>query len=280
MLIEKKPGRRLYHIWDDLSLEHKKIVMERVANVLVELSRLKFNVIGNMMKGDAIGPPFYQVPIDEYREETAMSNKPFSPTLEYLQFFLELRSYGSGVFARVGDILKSHLSSVAASALLSPPFRLMHGGFDAQNFLFEVGTQGDDGYSSKFDPPRFSGIIDWEYEVTGPAYYLYEYPIFIQDDDHNKSAYADNAILRRHFLSKLIHSFPKGSKEREEVRMCMKKSYILNWFHDAFVQMGGLSKEQFAVLAGNFVNEAEEGTGAPYQGRPDYVPDEDVKGEY
>ena len=132
----------------------------------------------------------------------------------------------------------------------------------------------------KSDPPRLSGIIDWVYAATGPAYYLYEYPIFIQDIDHNKSPYADNAILRRHFLSKLIHSFRKGSKEREEVRMCMKKSYILNWFHDAFVQMGGLSKEQFAVLAGNFVNEAEEGTGAPYQGRPDYVPDEDVKGEY
>ena len=276
MLIEKLAGRHLYQMWSDLSLDHKRIVMQDIANIVVQLSGLKFDAIGSMMKNGVIGPLLYRIPTDDYREETGMSHRPFISTLEYLQFFRELRSDGSEIFAKVEDILNSHLSSASFSSCLDPPFRLIHGDFDAQNLLFTGGTRQTDDECSEIVPPHLSGVIDWEYATTGPAYYLYEYPVFIQDSDDNKSAYAENAILRRQFLSTLIHSFPKMSKERAEVRSSMNKTYILNWFHDVFVAMGGLSKEEWPRLAAEFVDEVEDDTGQAYQGRIDYEPDEDV----
>jgi hypothetical protein len=80
------------------------------------------------------------------------------------------------------------------------------------------------------------GVIDWEYAHTSPLYFLYDYPIFIQDKDCDKSAYLTNAILQRHFVRELLSQFPRGSEAHTEAKETMvAKCSTLNTFEDIFI---------------------------------------------
>jgi hypothetical protein len=92
------------------------------------------------------------------------------------------------------------------------------------------------------------------------------------DVDH-KAAYADNAVLPPHFLRALHHCFPKGSAQRTEVELSMKKNYTLNWFHSIFVGMVGWLRLQGLKMVST-VETVREGTGKPYWGRIDYESDD------
>lgn len=277
MLLEKLPGRHLYKMWDQLSLDDKKIVLVDIANVLAQLSSLRFDQIGCIQAPGVVGPLLYKVCVDEGWKETTGSSGPFQSTIDYLQFFRSLRSGGSEIYTDVKAVLDSYLSIHGCFSPLVPPFRLIHADFDAQNLLFTGGPSSDDG-REPFDttPVRLSGVLDWEYAFIGPLYFLYEYPIFIQDSDDNKGAYEHNAVLRPHFIRALLHSFPKGSKERADVRLSMDKNYVLKWFYDVFVVMGGGLGPNMKMLAEEYVKEVRDGTGVAYQGRADYTPDDIV----
>src|SRR5271154_5446142 len=270
ILMERLPGRHLYQLWDGLTLRHKKSVISDIASALTQLGKLKFDRIGCLGPYGEVGPLLCRMGEGAGGERTYTVG-PFESTLDYLLSFVNAQSDSSEVFSEVEAVLESHMSAHSQSRALTAPFRLIHADFDAQNLLF---TEPD---LDNNRPPRISGIIDWEYAYTGPAYFLYEYPIFIQDSDDNKGAYADNVILRRHFVRSLRRCFPKGSIDREDVKTSMKKNYTLNWFGGVFIQMaGGFPLESLKMLGREYVSDARDGTGKAYQGRMDYVSDQEV----
>lgn len=275
MLMERMPGRHLYQLWDHLTLDHKKIVLSDIARVMAQMSQLKFDRIGCLSAIRGVGSLICRMGDDRGGENTCTGG-PFESTLDYLLYFLNAQTDGSEVFSKVEAVLRSYMSTHGNSPALSPPFRLIHADLDAQNLLFTGGI-GDTSGTNDVAPPRISGVIDWEHAYTGPVYFLYEYPIFIQDSDDNKAAYADNAILRPHFVRALRQCSPKGSAERMEVKASMKKNYTLNWFHDVIVGMaGGLGLQGLKIVSTEYVCNVRNGTGKTYRGRFDYLSDEEV----
>jgi Phosphotransferase enzyme family len=273
ILIESMPGRHLYQLWDSLSLDHKKIAISDIARVISQLQRLRFNSIG-CLSLKRVGPLIYRMG-DPEGDERCCKGGPFNSTLDYLLHFLNAQSDGSEVFLDVESVLRSHFEVYCSNPALLEPFRLTHVDFDAQNILF-TGTGGIFNIPGADDsgPPRLSGVIDWEHACTGPLYYLYEYPIFIQDSDDNKGSYADNAILRRVFKRALLQYAPAA--ERIALQEVMKKSYTLNWFHKVFICMaGGLGLAALKRLSAEYVGNVRHGTGKAYDGRFEYVSDDD-----
>lgn len=166
--------------------------------------------------------------------------------------------------------LTEHLNHAAASLeLLDRPYRLIHEDLDAQNMLF---VQTDAG-------PVLSGIIDWDYSFVGPAYYLYEYPIFIQDVHWSEHLYAENKILRKHFVRSLAQQFPKGSEERKCVHHCMRhKSFVWNNFADVFMN-GQNDESDLLEAAKQYLEDLKSGNGRPYEGRLDWGPDSELESD-
>lgn len=128
------------------------------------------------------------------------------------------------------DTLESYLSTCNDSPTVSPPFRFIHPDLDSQNILLNPNP-------STTAPPTISGIIDWEGARTGPLYFFYEYPTFIQDTDDYPDRYTDNKILRKYFMYMLCESFPKDTPEQAAVLLCMKKNFILNGFKSRIMDM-------------------------------------------
>lgn len=124
-------------------------------------------------------------------------------------------------------------------------------------------------------------MIDLENAYTGSLYYLYEYPIFIQDVDFFFESYEQIAILRPHFVQALRHSFPKGSADAVPARDVMReKNYLLNSFPKL---IGQLNSDTPAELKRHFlrvfVQRWRDGTGLAYDGRQDYVPDPELESD-
>jgi hypothetical protein len=211
-----------------LSLEHKQSVVSELASMLADLSKLKFEKIGCLQKEDGtIGPLLNCLPNGRH---AVMG--PFTSTLDYLVSFLSVESEQlSLVFLNVKKMLESYLSALENSPTVSPPFRIIHPDLDAQNVLLESSSVSINATDHRPTAP-VTGIIDWDGAYTGPLYYFYEYPTFIQDTDSDKSAYAENEILRRHFARALGDSFKSSSPEQTDVIECMDKKFVLNGYRN------------------------------------------------
>lgn len=176
MLMERLPGRHLYKSWDGLSLDHKKVALSEIASVITQLASLCFDEVGCLTEG-GIGPvisPCYESP-----------RGPFHSTLNYLQSFISPDSVESptlrDLFHEVCEELATFMRQ-NDQLFFKPPFALIHADFDAQNMLFLDASDGSG--------PRLMGLIDFEFAHTGPAYFLYGHPIFIQDVSWSKELYA------------------------------------------------------------------------------------------
>lgn len=258
MLMQRLPGRPLYQDWDTMDLNQKKILVFEVARVVAQLSNLKFDQIGCVMPEGLVGPLIY--PSHRKNETYEPHVGPYASTLDYLLSFIPSESDGeaSVVYSKVKSILSSYLSTHSKSVAFAPPFGLIHPDFDSQNILVAKST--DSGM------PYISGVLDWEYAQTGPLYFSYEYPIFIQDSDDNKLAYTENAVLRSHFVHMLLQLFPSQSNERSTIKMCMKKNYIMNGFRDIFMIVASMRELFLKRSAEEYVENVENGSGQPYEG--------------
>jgi hypothetical protein len=206
VLMERMRGVHLYTIWDKLNTEHKSAVIEQIADVLVQLSRLKFDKIGSINLNGEVGPLQNQaIPHEE------VERGPFANMEDFLLSFVSGNSPSAPeVKACYPDIrarLHENLEDQTDDPLYNPPSRLIHGDFDAQNMLFT--------WLDKTQPPKLSAIIDWDYSYTRPLYYLYDYPMFIQDAEsmYDTPLWPENKILRKNLVSALLHSFPRDSEE-------------------------------------------------------------------
>jgi len=260
VLMERLPGRHLYKSWDDMSLDHKRVALSEIASVIAQLTSLEFDQIGCLTQnglGPIINPCF----------ET--SRGPFSSTLEYLQSFVSTTSITSS--PQLGDLLgqirvelAKRLQDQNTTDSLKPPFCMIHADFDAQNMLFLDAPDGTG--------PKLSGLIDFEYAYTGPIYFLYEYPIFIQDVSWSKHLYAENATLRAHFIDQILSRLPDATSREKFISCINSKSFFINGFRDAFMMMK-CSEDTLINSATYYLKSIKEGTALAYSGRLDYKPE-------
>ncbi|KAH6898127.1 kinase-like domain-containing protein [Thelonectria olida] len=256
VLMERLPGKHLYRTWYDMSLERKKHVLSQVASVIIQLSSLKFDKIGSLHEG-GLGPAV--------KPSSHSPQGPFDSTHDYLQSFISPDATKlpklAEQYAKVRTELANFMARNPSAPYLSPPFTLIHGDFDAQNMLF---LDSPDGSGS-----TLTGLIDFEYSYVGPIYFLYEYPIFIQDVDFSKELYAENAILRAHFVSEIFSQL-RDSEARGMFIACMNaKCHFLNDFENYFMRME--EPDRFRINSAiNFLKELKDGTGLAYCGRQDF----------
>lgn len=267
VLMERLPGKHLYTMWDDLSLDQKKGVLRQIAGVLAQLATVHFDGIGSL-QDNGLGPLVH--PCLPQQEE-----KPFQSTLDYLTAFLSKDLVEcpktQDLYQQVRQELEKYFSSKPIASYLNPPFRLIHGHFDAQNLLFIKSPDARD------KVPILSGVIDFKHSYSGPLYYLYEYPIFIQDCDISPELYEENAILRPHFARALRQSFPAGSPDSIAARDVMReKNFFLNQVHHLIHIMEHMSRDDAASWMHYFLRDLRDGTGLAYDGRRDYVPDREL----
>ncbi|KAM0340595.1 hypothetical protein ACHAPU_010432 [Fusarium lateritium] len=255
VLMERLPGRHLYKSWDDMSLDKKKVAVSDIASVIVQFAALRFEKIGCLTQ-DGIGPilsPCYDVP-----------RGPFDSTLTYLESFISPDKVQSPELADLFQKIRkelAHFIQSEDSVCLKPPFAFIHADFDAQNMLFLESPDGSG--------PKLTGLIDFEFAHTGPAYYLYDYPIFIQDVSWSRSLYAENAILRAHFVSQIFNGLADSDARKVFITAINTKCFLLNSFQDAFMSMK-CSKDTLTQSATYYLKSLRDGTGIAYSGRPDY----------
>ncbi|KAL2671330.1 hypothetical protein Neosp_013912 [[Neocosmospora] mangrovei] len=258
VLMEKLPGRHLYKIWDGLSLNHKKAALSQIASIIVKFSSLRFNKIGCLTE-NGIGPiisPCHDSP-----------QGPFSSTLQYLESFISPDSVKSSEAKDLFGQIRTELAkgiSVQAAPYLEPPFSMIHADFDGQNMLFQDAPDGSG--------PKLTGLIDFEYAHTGPGYFLYEYPIFIQDVSWFSHLYTKNKALRAHFVSEVFHGLPSPREKATFISCINSKSFLLNGFRDAFMTLQ-CSERMRKNSAFYYLESLKDGTGLAYSGRVDYKPE-------
>jgi aminoglycoside phosphotransferase (APT) family kinase protein len=178
--MEHIPGRHLYQIWDDLTVDHKKATLSQIAAVLGQLAQLKFPRIGSLQEDFKLGSMLrMNNQVDDPKNSVTVASGPFISTCDYLASVIEGKiihhriSEGEDVDSLLFDvksILQAYNVQRASSSSIRPPFRLPHADFDGQNMLFT------DPKHTNGAPPRLTGVIDWEYAHAAPVYFLYELP--------------------------------------------------------------------------------------------------------
>ena len=141
---------------------------------------------------------------------------------------------------------------------------MIHADFDGQNMLF---SQPDDGSA-----PQLTGLIDFDFAYAGPRYFLYEYPLFIQHASWSKHLYAENALLRSHFVREIYRQLPDPEERRVFISAMNGKSFALNGFQSSFMTMK-CSEDTLVQLARDYLSDLDEDTGLAYSGRVDYTPE-------
>ncbi|KAK4145930.1 kinase-like domain-containing protein [Dichotomopilus funicola] len=238
ILMQRMPGRHLNKIWDTLSLDGKKSALSEIAAVIAQL-------------------PCFDQP-----------KGPFSSSSEYMRSFISIPSVK---FSAIGDPLQQagdEIERFLYHDYLQPPFCLIHADFDGQNMLFANSPDGSG--------PKLTGLIDFEYAYTGPLYFLYEYPIFIQDVSWSKELYTENAILRAHFIRAVWRALPDTAAQSTFISSMNGKNFALNGFRDSFMTVK-LSPESLLDSAKYYVQSLKDGTEPAYSGRLDYTPERYTK---
>lgn len=247
-------------------MSHKKDVLSEVAGVVGQLAVLKFDQIGSLT-ADGIGPKFnrdfdlHSGPFDTFEDELYGMIEA-SPSVSCCD---ECKHYCEN--ARI-EVKKFFETSNPALHFCKAPFSLQHGDFSAGNLLFEEKSPGL--------APVLTGLIDFDGSCTSPIYYIYENSgLQILDDCLKPEYYADNKILRKHFVRALANRFPPGSRHRKMVhRRFQFKSYFLDRFHKIFP---GPTKDHDnrRTQMKLFLENIHEGTGRPRGNVLDWSPDSD-----
>jgi len=272
MLIERLPGVPLNQVWDQLHIDDKKSIMSDIAKALVELSSLRFDKIGFLNADGHIGPLLYPLCNGQ-----AAATGPFTSTIDYFVSFLLPDANVPGPFAEARSIVESH-ESINSNSSLAPPFRIIHDDLVPPNFLL-MRPETHEHCQSPQTRHFLSGIIDWEYAQTGPLYFFYDYPIFIQDTYEEPDAYVENKILRTHFVEAITQQFPDGSLELDEVLKSMDKNFTISGFKNRIIGAISYGKEAFEFNVRGYVIDHEQRTGRVYEGGPEQEVEEELSDE-
>ena len=259
VLMERLPGRHLHKIWDGLPYEHKEGVLAQIASVVATFASLKFDRIGSLGSGglDPVFSPCWESP-----------RGPFSSTAEFLQSYIPADLVESRELAELYSQIRNKVNASVGHgdvpAHLRPPFVMIHADFDGQNMLFSQPEYGS--------APQLTGLIDFEFAYAGLRYFLYEYPLFIQDVSWSKHLYTENALLRSHFVRETYKQLPDPEERSVFISAMNGKSFALNGFQSSLMTMK-CSEETLVELARYYLKDLNEDTGLAYSGRVDSTPE-------
>lgn len=259
LLMQRMEGVSLDDVWEELGMENKKGVVEQVARVVHHLAHLRFEAIGALKADGAVGAI-----LERQYGEGSEGIGPFKTIKEYFLGMIEAspsvrcceecKSLGEEHRALVEKFFNE---SKPVHRFCDAPFGLMHGDLDLQNLLVD--------HSDKTQPPRLTAVIDWDSSVTHPLYYILSHPPFLQDRYHSKHSWAENKVLRQHFVHALKAQHPEGSQARKDVYDCFRlREYFLKGFCLRYPGAGKEHEEQLEDLR-NFGQILEAGTGSPYE---------------
>ncbi|CZT16042.1 uncharacterized protein RCC_01882 [Ramularia collo-cygni] len=277
VLMEKLPGRHLYKTWEELRPAHMYAVIEQIADVMAQLCKTNFNSIGSLDVNGEIGPLQSLTYSHEER-----GRGPFQNTTDYMTSFLHpverRREPIMQLYEQIEPLLVNFMNQNGNDPILQAPYRLTHADFDGQNMLFEQPDPDQ--------PPRLTGIIDWDQSHSGPLYYLCNYPIFIRDCDMPvyRDQYVRNLCLRQSLVFYLSRHFPRGSQERRDVQECFRqKSYSLNGFENIFMGAHWRPELELGVVESYAKSYNPDPNSSrdyfPYGGKIDWEPDSELESE-
>lgn len=270
VLMERMDGGPLGDIWDALPLEHKLDVMRQLANVTGQLTEQKFEALGMIKKDGTIGPV-----LSDPEDGGPIAEHAFTSTLEAYLFYLQDDSNHNktlkNLYQEARVEIQSFLEQNATNPLLNLPYRLEHGDYNAWNILV---VQED-----KSLPPKISAIVDWDWSQTVELESLYSYPEWIIDG-YKENKWADNKVLRKHFVASLNQYFPRDSPERKLVKKCFReKCYLINYFGRTVMwdhEDEGITENRVRAYLGNIRGESNEMFRHPYD-RLDWELDSDLE---
>ncbi|GBE85653.1 hypothetical protein SCP_0801730 [Sparassis crispa] len=195
ILMSKVDGVPLSTLWDDMTDDHREIVLRQVVDILLELSTHRFDWIGALFKGDGIGKGAWRVrtassfaPPEDTIASSAMTST-YSSGAEYWMHYANatlqrIRDTNFGDRAKEYDYVQAWFLCSLIPHLYDPSldntgFPLYPGDFHSQNIMI---THGD-------SQPVISAVIDWEFSTARPIVSFACYPLFIVDhpfwdDDH------------------------------------------------------------------------------------------------
>lgn len=273
VLMERMQDERLCDVWNELTMEHMLAVVGQLADAVGQLAELKFDAVGSLNANGTLGPL-----VNVTKTWDAMGDDSFTSTMDYFFAFLRdddvHRTAETKVFyPAIRDELRSFLEKESSNPTLHAPYRLIHGDLDCQNILILRPSDGQ--------PPRISGVIDWDYSHTGLLYYLCDYPPQLLNWFDYPDSHSENKVLRKHFVASLVQHFPEGSVDRKQVKQCFReKSYILNVFRNIFMLHGWDALVESALVSGflgRMRGEGEKWQRLPYDGVLNWEPDSDLE---
>ncbi|TFK31466.1 hypothetical protein BDQ12DRAFT_739997 [Crucibulum laeve] len=188
ILMTKVDGVPLCSVWDDMDDSKREVVLQQVIDILLQLSSLRFNSIGALMKGDGVTKPTWHiVPMSIVKDPygsavlSTTSHRTYTSALDYWV------AYANAKLQRIIDdhfgddnwgdytmfwFMRSLIPSLYDSSLDASGFPITPGDFHSQNIMI---TDTDS------PSPCISAVIDWEFTVTLPTSSFAQYPLFIVD---------------------------------------------------------------------------------------------------
>lgn len=277
VLMQRMPGVHLYKFWDQIDIPEKLSVVRQIAVVVAELGSLQFGQIGTLAEardGDGVvlrGIENHAVPGDR------KPRGPWASVEDWLATFIGPEEGGRAAITSSSHLtsirhkLHTFLTSRSEDPSFRPPFGLLHTDFDAQNLLF---TRPPDA--------KLTAVIDWDNSHTAPRHFIYDFPIFLQNDPYRKDDWAINRTLRREFVGSILRHLEgrrvPGEGGDDQVAAAKsafsRKSYFVNRFAAVFMMLEVPIEEEerreWAAMRESlvkcFVEDLEGGKGNPYDG--------------
>ncbi|TFK30046.1 hypothetical protein FA15DRAFT_663374 [Coprinopsis marcescibilis] len=197
IIMTKVEGEQLVTHFDDMDDTQREAILRQVIDITLQFSKLRFDKIGALFKGDGVTKPAYYVaPLADILGEDDLdfvkkaTSKTYTNAVSYWnaiatanleeihreQFGRSNKSYEYVMYW----FIRSLVPALYDTGLDENGFPLTPGDFHSQNILItDVDTRS----------PRITGIIDWEFTSTDPTTSYAQYPLFIVDhpawpDDH------------------------------------------------------------------------------------------------
>ncbi|KAM0703253.1 hypothetical protein Q7P35_009191 [Cladosporium inversicolor] len=178
---------------------------KQLAGIHGQLASQKFDIIGSFGPDGSLCPLLDQVQWWQPLGENAFPNASDYINSYLKEYNTDRTESARALYPAIKEKLAEYLEQNAGNPTLNAPYRLIRPDLNFRNLLV---TQ-DEG-----KPPKFCGVIDWDWSDTGLLYFLCEYPLSIQDPEFWQESRAENKILRKHFVRCLANYFPKRSADR------------------------------------------------------------------
>ncbi|TFK41658.1 hypothetical protein BDQ12DRAFT_765143 [Crucibulum laeve] len=186
ILMTKVDGVPLCSVWNDMDDNKQEVVLQQVIDILLQLSSLRFNSIGALMKGDGVTKPTWHiVPMltvtDSYGSEvlSAILHQMYMSVLDFWVAYANKKlqcvtndEFGNNISGEYAMFWFMHslIPSIYDTSLNASGFLITPGNFHSQNIMV---TNID---SSLL---HITAVIDWEFTVTNPTSSFARYPLFI-----------------------------------------------------------------------------------------------------